>query len=69
MENNNNLDTIAKIAELVAELGWTIALPKEDTVYGVIIGTEEYVSDIILGLNAEEDFEFYQSPIGDGDLH
>lgn len=65
--NNNDFDTdsqykeqlFKELLEIVKELGWKVAFPigdDDDAVPGMIIGTEEYVTDVT---EAVDEFERY----------
>lgn len=42
-----NLRLMTRIVRLAVKLGWTIAVDDREDVRGLIIGTEEYVDEIL----------------------
>lgn len=60
------VEIIMAMSELVAELGWIIALPTEvDTVPGLIIGTEEFAKDVVSAYYGDKAEFFSQNNEGD----
>lgn len=58
---------IQALAEIVDELGWVIGIPLEEgsneKVHGLIIGTEEFVNDVVQSTGMEVDpVEIVDSP-------
>lgn len=50
MTEEEKYKLIADLSEIVAELGWCIAIAgreEDDTVAGLIIGTEDYIEAIV----------------------
>jgi hypothetical protein len=47
-KKRSDSEVISELAALVDELGWVIGLPDDDEqVQGLIIGTREYVEDVV----------------------
>lgn len=45
-DRDDDIETVMKIAELAAELGWVIALPDmESTTDGLIMGTVDWIKE------------------------
>lgn len=57
MTSSRQAEIFAIMGELAEELGWVIGVPIEDeTVPGLIMGTEEFVTSFI----NQEDIEIYE---------
>jgi hypothetical protein len=47
MSIDKEMEALIVIIEACEKLGWAIAVPDEDEVDGLIIGTEEYINKIL----------------------
>lgn len=62
-------DLINKLADIVNELGWVIGLPVgADTVPGLIVGTEEFVKDVVGTYYGPNYDVFTEDPTGEQSL-
>jgi len=53
-------DLIIDIQAACAELGWCIALKEdEDHVSGLVVGTLDYIKEILTGMEDGEDYEIW----------
>lgn len=68
MDKKDQLDLIARLAEICQQLDWVIGLPDdEETLPGLIIGQEAFVSDVIR-LYYGKSYEIYTQPLEDSSL-
>lgn len=63
LTNEEKLDIIQKITEMCSEIGWSLALPNEDLIDGIVIGTEDFLGSILGGT---DEFEVWESTGNDG---
>lgn len=74
MSNNDDItkkqkELIEKLSEIVAELEWVIGLPVgSDSVPGLIIGTEEFVRDVVETYYGPNYDVFTEDPTGTNTL-
>lgn len=71
VDEKRQYELIQQLSEIVAELEWVIGLPTSEVVPGLIIGTEEFVAEVIqvyYGLNQAEYASFGEDPTGENDL-
>lgn len=64
-------ELIQALTEIANELEWVIALPTSEMVPGLIIGTEEFVTEVVkvyYGKDPEEYETFGEDPTGESDL-
>ena len=59
MENQTESEKLFEsLLEIVSKLGWVVAFPKSDDpeaeVPGMVIGTEQYVTDVLNGKYSDE---------------
>lgn len=60
---------ISKLSEIVNELGWVIGMPAgEDMVPGLIIGTEQFVVDVVETYYGPNYSTFEEDPTGENQL-
>lgn len=60
---------ISKLSEIVNELGWVIGLPAgEEMVPGLIIGTEQFVVDVVETYYGPNFTTFEEDPSGEAQL-
>ena len=68
--NNKEKQLVDAIANLCQELGWSIAVPfaddDEDKIDGLLIGTEDYINEILIQLDEFSEIDFENDDILDG---
>lgn len=63
-DKNREMELIQSLADICEELGWIIAIPSQDElVPGLIIGSEEFVADVIQTVYGD-DVEIYKKTPG-----
>lgn len=71
MDEKRQYELIEKLTEIVNELGWVIGIPTADVVPGLIIGTEDFVREIIqdhYGLDENEYVSLTEDPTGESSM-
>lgn len=64
-DNRKQQELIQKLAELVNELGWVIGLPdNEEMVSGLIVGTEDFVREVVESYYGPSYSVFKEDPTG-----
>lgn len=47
-KNKNEKELLMELSEIIEQLGWVMGVPDgEDTVQGIIVGTREYVEEVV----------------------
>lgn len=66
MDIKRKTELIQELAEICRKLDWVIALPTEqDTVPGLIVGTEEFVAEVVQVYYGPDYEIFTQDPMTD----
>lgn len=69
MDSKKQTELIQKLAEIVNELEWVIGLPTgDDMVPGLIIGTEEFVRNVVETYYGPNYSTFVEDPTGENNL-
>ncbi len=67
MDPKRQYELIQELTKIVNELDWVIGLPEGDIVPGLIIGTEEFVTQVVEAYGIEYT-KFTEDPTGENSL-
>lgn len=67
MNIKKQIELIEKLAEICEELSWVIAIPDGQKVPGLIIGTENFVTDVV-EIYYGNNYEVYKKSITDDEF-